>query len=168
MRIKELLTEVWDNPQHRVGRWSGYGGEYEKEFVLSSGKTLRITINNIFDYGSLINFYVDGTQQITGNGDAIQVFSIVGNAIEDFVRKKQPTIFAFTSSYNDSSRVKLYDRLVNRFMRLPAFRSYSNITDHEFEWPESLQYDMDDIQAVEGQKIYVLAHNRHFREMYGQ
>lgn len=165
MRAKDFIIEVWDNPQHQPGRWHGYDGEYEKEFALSSGKLLKITINSIYGYGSLINFYVDGTQQITGQGDAIQVFSIVGNAIQDFVRKRQPTIVAFTGYY-DQSRIKLYDRLVKRFLTLPAFRSYYNITDQEFEWPEGLETDIDDIQDMGNQKLYVLAHKRHFKELY--
>jgi hypothetical protein len=168
MRVHEILTEVWDNPQHRPGRWTGeagVGGVYEKHFTLTSGKQLEITINDIYGYGSLINFYVNGTQQITGQGDAIQVFSIVGNAIEDFVRKRQPTIVAF-SGYNANSRIKLYDRLVSRFLTLPAFRAYTDITDHNFEWPKTLENDIDDIQDITNQKLYVLAHNRHFKELY--
>jgi hypothetical protein len=166
MRFHEILLEVWDNPQHQPGRWNTQvKGEYEKTFTLSSGKQLEIRINAIDVYGSLINFYVDGTQQITGQGDAIQVFSIVGNAIQDFVRKRQPTIVAFTS-FNDTSRIKLYDRLVKRFLTLPAFRAYIDITDHDFEWPGYLEADIDDIQAMENQKLYVLAHKRHFKELY--
>jgi hypothetical protein len=166
MQIKEVILEVWDNPRHQPGRWNTtVAGEYQKEFTLSSGKQLKININAISEYGSLINFYVDGTQQITGQGDAIQVFSIVGNAIQDFVRKRQPTVVAFTG-YHDNSRIKLYDRLVKRFLTLPAFRAYTDITDHEFEWPDQLEADIDDIQAMENQKLYVLAHNRHFKELY--
>jgi len=166
MKINEIITEVWDNPQHRPGRWVGIDGEYEKSFTLQSGKELKISINNLSGYGSLINFYVDDSQQVTGTGDAVQIFSIVGNAIEDFVRKKQPSIFAFTGRLDDSSRIKLYDRLVKRLFTLSAFRSYINITNDEFEWPEYLKQDIDDIHAVDGQKIYVLAHSRYFKELY--
>ena len=167
MQIAEILNEVWDKPQHQVGRWLGYDGNYEKEFILNSGKELSIRIEPILENSCVINFYVDGTQQITGTGDAVQIFSIVGNAITDFVRKRQPTLVAFTG-YQEQSRIKLYDRIVSRFMKLPAFRSYVNVTNDNFEWPEELESEIDNIQSIENQKLYVLVHSRYFKELYGK
>ena len=88
----------------------------------------------------------------------------VGAVVSEYVRRFSPDSLVFGGKSNEPSRIKLYDRIVSRFMSLPAFRSYVNITNDNFEWPEELESEIDDIQSIENQKLYVLVHNRYFKE----
>lgn len=157
MRAADFIIELGNKPYQLKPRWSGDGlGNFEKTAILPNGKGLEINIHHEDDF-ALVNFYVDQSQQLTGGGDAVAIFSTVINELQDFVRKRRPPLLVFTGSHDDPSRIKLYDRLANRLLTTPAFSGYKNITDSEDLWPEDLQYRMDDIQSVMGQKTYILA-----------
>lgn len=156
MKSSEFLTETGDNPYPTPSRWSNNGDGVKKTIQLPSGNYLEIEITAEYNK-ALVNFYVGGSQKITGHGDAIRIFSTVGNAINDYVRKKRPEILCFTGHIFDPSRIRLYDRLAKRWLTMPSFKGYFNLTDHEELWPEELVYFMDAIQDLTDQKIYVLA-----------
>lgn len=157
MRANDFIAEIGNRPYQMKPRWTGDGsGYFEKTAILPNGKGLEININHEGDF-ALVNFYVDQSQRLTGGGDAVAIFSTVINELQDFVRKRRPLLLVFTGSHDDPSRVKLYDRLANRLVTTPAFNGYKNISDYEELWPDDLQYSMDDIQDVTGQKTYVLA-----------
>jgi len=165
MRATDFISEIGNKPYQMKPRWTGDGGSYfEKTTVLPNGNSLEININRE-DYFALVNFYVNQSQKLTGGGDAVAIFSTVINELQDFVRKYRPPLLVFTGSYDDPSRVKLYDRLANRLVTTPAFSGYKNISDYEELWPEDLQYRMDDIQDVMGQKTYVLASPKYMRSV---
>lgn len=157
MKLIDFLTEVGDKPYQLPSRWQHNGDNTSKKTVqLPSGNYLEIEISEE-NRMALVNFYVNGSQKITGDGDAIKIFSTVGNAINDYVKKKRPNIICFTGHIFDSSRIRLYDRLANRWLTMPGLSGYKNLTDHEELWPEDLVYFMDMIQDLTDQKIYVLA-----------
>jgi hypothetical protein len=138
-------------------RWTGVGGhQFQKSTMLPDGRSLQIDIVKQDEF-ALVNFYIDGSQKITGKGDAVAIFSTVINQLQDFVAKHRPLILLFSGSYDDTSRTKLYDRLTNRLVTTPAFKGYKNITDYEELWPEDLLYRADDIAQIVGTKAYVLA-----------
>lgn len=156
MRAIDFLIEVGDSPYKLPNRWKNNGDSVKKSIELPSGNYLEIDItadNKL----ALVNFYVGGSQKITGEGDAIKIFSTVGNAINDYAIKKRPYVICFTGHVFDNSRIRLYDRLANRWLTMPGLKGYVNLTDHEDLWPEDLLYFMDDIQDLTDQKIYVLA-----------
>lgn len=157
MRAKEFLIELGDKPYAMPKRWSGVSyGHPHKEATLPSGKILNIEID--YQNGiAIVNFYVNGTQTKTGEGDAIKIFSTVGNEINDFVKKYKPKIIAFTGSEDGVSRIKLYDRIIDRWMHMPIFFDYTDLTNRQDLWPEGLSWELDRVQNIEGQKIYVLA-----------
>ena len=156
MRATDFVVEVGDKPYELPNRWNNTGMDVGKSTVLPSGNKLDITINTE-NKMVLINFYVGGSQKITGNGDAIKIFSTVGSAVNDYAMKKRPHVIAFTGHIFDNSRIRLYDRLANRWLTMPGLKGYVNLTDHEDLWPVDLVYFMDDIQDLTDQKIYVLA-----------
>lgn len=163
MRATDFISEIGNKPYQMKPRWSSDGGSYyQKTAILPNGKGLEITVNREDEF-ALVNFYVDQSQKLTGGGDAVAIFSTVINELQDFVRKQRPPLVVFTGSYDDPSRVKLYDRLANRLVTTPAFSGYKNISEFEDLWPDDLQYRMDDIQDVMGQKTYVLASPQYMR-----
>ena len=159
MRAQEFLAEVGDSPYQLPQRWKGDGFNASSMSVrLPSGKELQIEIH-YEDRMALVNFFVGGDQSVTGEGDAVKIFSTVGTAINDYVSKRRPKVLAFTGAINElhPGRIRLYDRLANRWLTLPGFRGYVNLTDHEELWPDSLVSFMDEVQDISNQKIYVLA-----------
>jgi hypothetical protein len=156
VRATDFLIEVGDKPYELPNRWSSTGMDVGKSTVLPSGNRLDININ-ADNKMALINFYVDGKQKITGTGDAVKIFSTVGSAVNDYARKNRPHVISFTGHLFDNSRIRLYNRLANRWLTMPGLKGYINLTDHEDLWPEDLVSFMDDIQDVRDQKIYVLA-----------
>jgi hypothetical protein len=164
MRANEFLAELGDRPYQMKPRWTNDGGQDKKTVILPDNKGLEITVDQMDDF-ALVNFYVNQSQRLTGGGDAVAIFSTVINELQDFVRKRRPPLLVFTGSYDDASRIRLYDRLANRLVTTPAFSGYKNISDTEELWPEDLQYRMDDIQDVTGQKTYVLASPQYLRSI---
>ena len=156
MRAIDFLIEVGDSPYELSPRWRNTGIDIGKSALLPSGKWLDIAIN-VENRMALINFHVGGQQRITGNGDAIKIFSTVGAAINDYDKKKRPHVIAFTGILDDNSRIRLYDRLANRWLTMPGLKGYVNLTDHKQLWPQDLVSFMDDNQDITNQKIYVLA-----------
>ena len=156
MRMLELLMEIGDNPYQLPSRWKNNGDGVKKTIQLPSSNYLEIDIE-ARDRMAIVNFYVGGSQKITGQGDAVKIFSTVGDAINDYARKNRPNIICFTGHMFDSSRIRLYDRLASRWLTMPGLSGYINLTGHEELWPEDLVYFMDDIQDLTDQKIYVLA-----------
>ncbi len=152
MRAKEFLAELGDKPYILPKRWQAG----EKSLTLPSGSVLKIDITKN-DYIALVNFYVDETQDITGQGDAFKIFSTVNNAVSDYVRKNKPEFLVFTGNSLQQSRIKLYDRMVSRWENDPVFMRYENITDNPDLWPDDLEFMVDDMQDIDNQKLYVLA-----------
>ena len=149
---KGVLKELGDKPYVLPKRWV----EGEKTITLPSGKELKITIENSSDV-AIVNFYVDETQDITGQGDAFKIFSTVSNAVFDYVKKKKPEYLVFTGNSSHPSRIKLYDRIVAKWLQNPVFRSYEDLTNDKEIWPDDLEDIVDEIQDIQHQKLYVLA-----------
>jgi len=156
VRANDFLVEVGDSPYELSPRWKNTGMDIGKSAKLPSGKWLDIELD-VENRMALVNFYVGGKQKITGNGDAIKIFSTVGAAINDYARKKRPHVIAFTGHIDDDSRIRLYDRLANRWLTMPGLKGYVNLTDNKQLWPQDLVSFMDEKQDIRDQKIYVLA-----------
>ena len=150
------INEVGNNPYQMPARWL-HGN---KSVVLPSGKVLSIDIDSSYEF-VVLNFDIDGRKDITGDGningdDVHRIFATVGQALDDYARKKKPAFIVFTGALHEPSRTKLYDRLADRWLKLPALQQYINVTYDESVWPYDLESRLDDIQDVEDQTIYVL------------
>ena len=53
----------------------------------------------------------------TGSGNEVEVFSFVMNCMRDFIDEHNPKRMVFSATKSEDSRVKLYQRLVNRFAK---------------------------------------------------
>lgn len=75
------------------------------------------------DYEWDIEFQRNGTQLVTGEGDAMRIFATVIKVIEDFLKREKPKYVSFSAlkaakdihRKEKLSREKLYSRLVKRF-----------------------------------------------------
>jgi hypothetical protein len=77
-----------------------------------------------------ISFEVDGSQDITGGGDAVAIFNTVLVAINHFLQHNlAPDFFIFAAE--GSSRVSLYNRMLSRFLARVGYASagYDDLPD---------------------------------------
>lgn len=151
MRLFELFDQTY--PVHL----QNIGGEFENVFAsttkLPDGSVLRI----IFEMSEpdtngdtwFVGFTRDGSYSNKGQGDQFKVFATVIKAIGEFIQMKSPYMLHFTASkmdydigkYSDveNSRVKLYDKMLNRYAK-----KYGYEVDRE-ETPISMQYRLWEI-----------------------
>lgn len=128
-----ILFEVFNSPYSyrmtsRVD--SEDHGKFTYVFSDAVGDEIVVNIEYSFDVddGSYaqINFRRnDDDISVTNTGDAYRIFATVISIITSFIKDKKPDVIEFTAAklkYEDirkvsstDSRVKLYDRLVNKF-----------------------------------------------------
>ena len=84
-----------------------YATAYDKD-----GRTITVSFvpwrNGIVD----ISFNRGGSMDITGKGDAAQIFATVVNAINNYIKAERPGWISFSAS--EPSRAKLYQHMVKR------------------------------------------------------
>ena len=105
----QFITEIFDDPveferQDQGNKYLFFADINEKELKLIAEK---IGFDNWEVY-----FGVDGEVDITRTGDEIVVFSTVIEMVRDFLISEKPNSFRFTSKSSESSRTRLYKRMV--------------------------------------------------------
>lgn len=121
MRASELTELFEPETAQTIGweRFSGYnvGGVKAKDELFATaydkdGRTITISFvpmpNGIVD----ISFNRGGSMDITGKGDAAQIFATVVNAINNYIKAEKPLWISFSAS--EPSRAKLYQHMVKR------------------------------------------------------
>lgn len=162
------LTEILKDPYPLPTRWTKDDDLYVKTIVLPDGRQLTIEINwEQNDKYALVNFYINGDQQITGGGDAFKIFATVSHSIKQFVASKKPDLLAFIGSDQDPSRIKMYDQWVPWMINNGIMPEYKNITTWTESIPDDLLYWIDDIQDPSG-KIYVVASKQYLKSIFGE
>ena len=153
MRAVDFITEVGNKP-YRLGRWK-YGSTAT---TLDDGREMRINFEPLGDdpLSAILSFSVDGALITTGGGDAYRIFATLTRAVNEYVSAKYPELLVWGVNENDSSRVKLFNHLAQRWLQLPALRGYENLTERKELWPEDLELVVTDTHGP-GLKIYVLA-----------
>ena len=165
MKLKEFIVEVGDKPYAMPSKWErdydGAYSSYSKTINLPDGQLLSIN----FDYENEekfanINFYVDHSQEITGQGDAYKILSTVTHQLVDFVKKHRPNVLMFRTS-GEASRDRLYARMVLRFLGKAPFTNYENISPGSgYRMPNSLEWFIDDVQASIDKNTTILANRK--------
>ena len=78
----------------------------------------------------IIRFDRNGTEEITGGGDAQRIFATVLSAIQEYIKDYQPLRLTFSASkdvdvgQNVDSRFKLYDRMILRYANSWGYRFF--------------------------------------------
>jgi hypothetical protein len=67
-----------------------------------------------------IEFSRGGTMTVTGHGDELRIFSTIVAIVKEFIQKEKPSAIFFSSDRDETSRMKLYDRMVKR---LPGYKA---------------------------------------------
>jgi hypothetical protein len=124
----QCVTESFDQPYPLY--WAPHGVKASAK--LNDGSELDIMFD-IDDKGTWrVLFSRNNDFEVTGEGDAQRVFATVLSAIVQFVKKHKPKSVIFSASKdvntaiaNPESRVKLYDRLVQRYASLLGYKSHS-------------------------------------------
>jgi hypothetical protein len=142
MRYKEIIAEaVWeaelseafDQPRGIDWEQSDESEAVDAIARLSDGTALSVmfepeawTNDSPTDWS--VSFWRGNSQEVTGAGNAQEVFATVLSAIRQFVHSHNPESISFSASkepevdmaqpganVNPESRAKLYDRMVNRY-----------------------------------------------------
>ena len=61
-----------------------------------------------------VMFWRNNSAEVTGEGDALRIFSVVSEIMRDFQQKNKVDAFAFSANENEKSRLKLYTRIAKR------------------------------------------------------
>ena len=141
------IDEGFDQP-YPIKWEKGMHGDIDALARLPDGTNLSIMFNkqdNIKpdDKTWMVEFYRNNSQEVTGEGDAQQVFATVLAAIQQFIVKYKPLKIYFSASKlldpsinygpddvvpNPESRAKLYDRLVQRYAKAWGYRAFRGDT----------------------------------------
>lgn len=114
------LNELFDAPYS----WSWTrldDSEWQAEAHTDEGEQIKMKFINVGNGRFFIDFYRNGTQNVTGSGDAFKIFATVFSALHELIKEKSPKSIAFIaeknpqSSKNQLSRINLYKRMVKRF-----------------------------------------------------
>ena len=120
---KQSLSETFDQPYPLTWEHSEYG-DVDALATLDDGTHLTVMFSKQDDDSWGVSFYRNDSQRTTGLGDAHRVFATVLAAIAEFIKKQQPRALTFSavkveedddSIQDQLSRIKLYDRLVQRY-----------------------------------------------------
>jgi len=139
------IDEAFDTPLPIT--WEkGMHGDVDALAKLPDGTNLSIMFNKTDSPDSLkpddktwmVEFYRNNSQEVTGEGDAQKVFATVLTAIQQFITKYKPLKIYFSASKlldpsinygpddvvpNPESRAKLYDRLIQRYVKAWGYRA---------------------------------------------
>lgn len=123
MRAREFARESFDRPY--TLRWDRSDSEYEQHAVAmtDSGDRIVITFSKESTSAWSVEFTRGERISQTGTGDSPRVFATVLAAIQQFVKKQEPNMLVFTAVKSEAysvpkrndSRIKLYDRMIQRF-----------------------------------------------------
>lgn len=115
-----LLRELFEPQSNATFDWKLKQDRYRAKIVLGTDEI------NIHFYAReagvyLVEFTVNDELDITGSGNAIQIFNTVLAGIRDFIAKYTPNYLVFDAE--EPSRVKLYTRIVQRLGTDMGYRS---------------------------------------------
>lgn len=147
--FSQYIAEAFDKP---------YKYDLEKEdeetyygyFRTQDGSVIQVMFygeehpKHRFSYEWNIEFQRNGSQQLTGQGDAMRIFATVIKVIEDFLKQESPKYASFSAlkEIEDQdmgraeklSREKLYSRLVKRFASKLGYDTKENSFSSGTEW----------------------------------
>lgn len=116
-----VITESFENP-YKFSLKKSNSGDYEAQFKADDGSLVKLLIVSDIhpeDRTELWNlaFYRNGKYSITGEGGAMRIFATLIAVLKEFIKKENPKYIEFfvPKAYVDSTKSKLYTRLVNRF-----------------------------------------------------
>lgn len=125
----DFMLESFDKP-YAAKLKKPYNNEYRSEFTTDSGDKVSVIFDgheHIDDHDNMnweISFSRNGSQDLTGEGDAMRIFATVIKLMREFIKKEKPVYMNFTAVKDNKnaktnklqSRERLYNRLIKRYI----------------------------------------------------
>jgi len=159
----DYVLESMDNPYNARLKKTGKT-EYRSDFTTDDGDKVSVHFEgdeHIDDYDETdweISFVRNGSQALTGEGDAMRIFATVIKLIREFIKKEKPVYFNLSAAKDDKSntstlqsREKLYGRLIKRYItgyNIQPERSRSGTT--FYFTAQEIQTEMNTTSGVVG------------------
>lgn len=159
----DFVLESMDNPYNARLKKTGKT-EYRSDFTTDEGDKVSVHFEgdeHIDDYDETdweISFVRNGSQALTGEGDAMRIFATVIKLIREFIKKEKPVYFNLSAAKDDKantsklqSREKLYGRLIKRYItgyNIQPERSRSGTT--FYFTAQEIQMEMNTTSGVAG------------------
>lgn len=158
-------NEAFNQPYKTKSKKSEFG-DVDVLAKLPDGTNLSIMFTHIGDNEWIVEFHRNNSQEVTGEGDAQRIFATVLDAIQKFVKKYKPAVVTFTASkeegQNSQSRVKLYDRLVQRYAGAMGYEAYQE--DHGV----GVVYELTRLDTSTSESLEETYDGDEFYEAYGE
>ena len=125
----DFMLESFDKP-YPAKLKKVYNNEYKSDFTTDNGDEVSVLFEgheHIDDYDNMdwqISFERNGSQELTGEGDAMRIFATVIKLIREFIKKEKPVYMNFSAVKDNQnaktnklqSRERLYSRLIKRYI----------------------------------------------------
>ena len=133
------LDETFDQP-YRYNWDDQTKGAWRGHFIIKANDSVNVRIENWGEYWRIefSRTISDGPRpshnahNVTGQGNAMRIFSTVITMLADFIDNMQPDIIKFSadkSETDSASRAKLYSKIVNRFASAKGYNSQETVQD---------------------------------------
>ncbi len=131
-KFKEYLIEVFD----KILPWEWYAKTkkswiadfkvgrmpYDVDFIK---KVVKVDGYKYGVWELLFGMGIRSTMNITGHGQAFEVFSTVGNIMKSFLKEENPDILYFSAK--EKSRIKLYSALSKKIEKETGYKLVKNV-----------------------------------------
>ena len=150
--FNQYINESFDKPYQYTGNRSGgaKSGTVKYKFYTTEKDEIEVVFEKLEwsddEYSWIVAFNRDGSDNVTGEGDAMRIFATVIAILKEFTKKYNPPVIGFSAfkSVDDlannkgskkGSREKLYLRMVKKFAPKLGYtfssRTDSKMTDFE-------------------------------------
>ena len=149
--FSKYLQEAFDKPyRYRGGTGGARSTSIKYKFYTTEKDEIEVVFEKLEwsddEYTWIVAFNRDGSDGVTGGGDAMRIFATVIEILKDFIKKYNPPVVGFSAfkSVDDlsnnqgskkGSREKLYLRMVKKFAPKLGYtfssRTDSKMTDFE-------------------------------------
>ena len=134
IKFKQFIAEAFDKPYRYRMHKDQYG--WTARFETDNDEPVDVHIKDDEDSGDWdIDFYRNGSLDVTGEGDAMRIFATVMEVIKEFIAKEKPERFQFSAvkadvEYNKGdktgSREKLYSRMIKKYVKGYNVKTYKS------------------------------------------
>lgn len=158
MRISDIIKESLDAPYPIQVGPSPYEHDvnhYTAKTIMPNDKELQVNFIPVTQSEKkyYVDFWVDGTQHLTGKGDQQRIFATVLSAIRQFIEANSPDMLKFSAMkntrYNDTntmSRINLYNRLVNKYAQSVGYNASQRETENQVNYTLIKKDNINEVQ----------------------
>lgn len=139
-KFSRFISEAFDKPYEYDFKRKGKK-TYQGKFTAGDNSLIVVNCDHYVPGNEwTVEFFRNGSQSVTGEGDAMRIFATVMKIIERFLKVENPYFVRFAAMKENEdkkdkqSREKLYSRLVKRFAGKMGYNSKENSASNGTEW----------------------------------